>query len=173
MVHGLTLCCFGLPTDSFISVEINMADTTKTGGRYIPPFKLAQMRANLTDHTSDEFQRAMWEALRKSINGLINKVTVENIRNIVMELFRENLVRGKGVFVKAVMKAQAFSPMFTHVYSALVAVINTKLPEIGELLVKRLIMQFKRSYKRNDKAVCINSAKFLCHLVNQHVTHEV
>ena len=38
----------------------------------------------------------MWEALKKSINGLVNKVNVSNIQNIVLELFQENLVRGKG-----------------------------------------------------------------------------
>jgi hypothetical protein len=35
------------------------------------------------------------------------------------------------------MKAQMASPTFTHVYAALVAVVNTKFPENGELIVKR------------------------------------
>ena len=54
--------------------------TGRTGGVYIPPFKLAQMRAQMEaegkkeDKTSKEYQRMTWEALRKSINGLINKV---------------------------------------------------------------------------------------------------
>ena len=47
----------------------------------------------------------MWEQLRKSINGIINKVNVSNISNIVMELFNENLMRGKGLLARAVMKA--------------------------------------------------------------------
>jgi len=49
------------------------------------------------------------------------------------------------------MKSQAASPNFTGIYAALVAIINTKMPEVGELLVKRLIDQFKKSYKRNNK----------------------
>lgn len=36
------------------------------------------------------------------------------------------------------MKAQLASPGFTHIYAALVAVVNTKLPEVGELLLKRV-----------------------------------
>jgi len=36
-----------------------------------------------------------WEALKKSINGLINKVNVSNIKDICKELFQENLVRGR------------------------------------------------------------------------------
>jgi pre-mRNA-splicing factor CWC22 len=37
------------------------------------------------------------------------------------------------------------------VYCALISVLNTKMPEIGELLLKRIIMQFRRAFKRNDK----------------------
>ena len=47
----------------------------------------------------------MWEMLRKSINGIINKVSVGNITHIVLELFNENLLRGRGLLAKAVMKA--------------------------------------------------------------------
>lgn len=36
-----------------------------------------------------------WEALKKSINGLVNKVNVSNIKDIVMEIFGENIVRGR------------------------------------------------------------------------------
>ena len=71
-----------------------------------------------------------WNALKKSLNGLINKVNVSNIQNIVLELFQENLVRGRGLLAKSIMKAQASSQSFTHVYAALVSVINTKLPQV-------------------------------------------
>lgn len=47
------------------------------GGTYIPPHRLKAMMADqqAQDAASVEFQRMTWEALRKSINGLINKVT--------------------------------------------------------------------------------------------------
>lgn len=41
------------------------------------------------------YQRMSWEALKKSINGLINKVNVSNIANIIQELLQENIVRGR------------------------------------------------------------------------------
>jgi pre-mRNA-splicing factor CWC22 len=47
----------------------------------------------------------MWECLRKSLNGIVNKVNVSNISHIVMELFNENLLRGRGLLVKSIMKA--------------------------------------------------------------------
>ena len=98
-----------------------------------------------------------WEALKKSINGLINKINVANMQMVLPELFAENLIRGRGLFCRSIMKAQLASPNFTNVYAALLAVVNTKFPEVGETLVKRVIMQFRRSFKRNDKPVCLAS----------------
>lgn len=109
----------------------------------------------------------MWEMLRKSINGVINKVNVSNIHNVVVEIFNENLLRGRGLLAKSIMKAQSASQNFSHVFAALVAIINTKLPDIIKILIHRLILQFQRSYKRQNKIQCVSTLKFLAHLVNQ------
>ncbi|TPX63551.1 hypothetical protein SpCBS45565_g06521 [Spizellomyces sp. 'palustris'] len=145
----------------------------RAGGAYIPPARLRAMQAAITDKSSAEYQRMTWEALKKSINGLINKVNTGNIKNIVVELFGENLIRGRGLLCRSIMKAQSASLPFTPVYAALVAVVNTKFPQIGELLLIRLVVQFRRAYKRSDKAVCLAGAKFLAHIVNQKVAHEI
>ncbi|KAL2611804.1 hypothetical protein R1flu_023496 [Riccia fluitans] len=143
------------------------------GGVYIPPFKLAQMLREVDDQSSNEYQRLTWDALRKSINGLVNKVNASNLKNILPELFSENLIRGRGLFARSCMKSQMASPTFTHVFAALVAVVNTKFPELGELLLKRIILQLRRAFKRNDKPVLLAAAKFIAHLVNQQVAHEI
>jgi pre-mRNA-splicing factor CWC22 len=114
-----------------------------------------------------------WEALKKSIQGLINKTNTANIKMIVPELFSENLVRGRGLFCRSIMKAQAASLPFTPIYAAMVAIVNTKLPQVGDLLVRRLIIQFRKGFRRNDKAVALSSTMFLSHLVNTQVVHEV
>ncbi|KAK5123270.1 pre-mRNA-splicing factor cwc22 [Meristemomyces frigidus] len=145
----------------------------RSGGTYIPPARLKALQAQITDKTSKEYQRMAWEALKKSINGLINKVNVSNIKHIVPELFNENLVRGRGLFCRSIMKAQAVSLPFTPVLAAMVAIVNTKLPQVGELLVNRLIIQFRKAFKRNDKSVCLSSTTFLAHLINQQVAHEM
>ncbi len=61
----------------------------KAGGVYIPPFKLAQMLREAKDETSMQYQRLRWDALRKSLNGLINKVNKENIKAVLPEIFGE------------------------------------------------------------------------------------
>ncbi|KAG5437092.1 hypothetical protein PCANB_001213 [Pneumocystis canis] len=115
---------------------------TRAGGVYVPPARLKALQAHITDKESKEYQRMYWEALKKSINGLINK-------------------------------AQAVSLPFTPIYSALTAVINTKLPSIGELLLTRLIVQFRKAYKRNDKFFCLSSTMFIAHLINHQVAQEL
>jgi pre-mRNA-splicing factor CWC22 len=144
----------------------------RSGGTYIPPARLRALQAQITDRSSKEYQRMAWEALKKSINGLINKVNVSNIKHIVPELFGENLVRGRGLFCQSITKAQAASLPFTPIYAAMAAIVNTKLPQVGELLVKRLVLRFRKAYKRNDKAVCLATTTFIAHLVNQQVVHE-
>jgi len=146
---------------------------TKAGGAYIPPSKLRQLQAGITDKNSVAYQRMAWEALKKSINGLVNKVNVSNIEFVVSELLQENVVRGRGLLSQSIIRAQVASPTYSNVYASLVAIINTKFPKVGELILRRLIIQFRRSFKRNDKRVCINSAKFIAHLANQEVAHEL
>lgn len=96
-----------------------------------------------------------------------------NITNVLPELFSENLVRGRGLFARSVMKSQMASPQFSSVFAALVAVVNAKFPEIGALVAKRCVLQFKRAFRRNDKPVCVAQIKFIAQLVNQQVVHEL
>ncbi|CAH8503173.1 unnamed protein product [Dicrocoelium dendriticum] len=145
----------------------------KTGGAYIPPARLRQMQAQITDKSSEAYQRIAWEALKKSIHGFINKVNVSNISDVVRQLLSENIVRGRGLLVRSLITAQTTSPTFTHVFAALVAVINSKFPQVGELVLKRLINEFRKAFRRNQKDRCLSTARFLAHLVNQKVVHEL
>ncbi|THH21083.1 hypothetical protein EW146_g415 [Bondarzewia mesenterica] len=147
---------------------------SRSGGVYMPPARLRAMReAASADRSSAEYQRLSWDALRKSITGIVNRVNIANIKFVVPELFGENLIRGRGLFARSVMKAQAASLPFTPVFAALVSIINTKLPQVGELVLARLISQFRRAFKRNDKTVCQSTTNFIAHLVNQGLAHEI
>ena len=126
--------------------------SSKSGGVYMPPARLRALQAQAAgDKSSPEYQRLSWDALRKSITGIVNRVNITNIKDVVPELFSENLIRGRGLFARSIMKAQAASLPFTPVFAALVAIVNTKLPQVGELLLARLVSQFRRAFKRNDK----------------------
>ncbi|CAG8463351.1 83_t:CDS:2 [Diversispora eburnea] len=158
---------------SLLKNEHEVFINTRAGGVYIPPARLRQMQQKITDKSSAEYQRITWEALKKSINGLINKVNTSNIKNIVFEIINENLIRGRGLFARSIMKAQSASLPFTPVYAALVSVINTKLPQVGQLILTRLIVQFRKAYRRNDKTTCLAATTFIAHLCNHLVAHEI
>lgn len=144
--------------------EFAKLTNTRSGGVYMPPARLrALQEAASKDKSSTEYQRLSWDALRKSITGIVNRVNVQNIKMVVPELFAENLIRGRGLFARSIMKAQSASLPFTPVFAALVGIINTKLPQVGELVITRLVSQFRRAFKRNDKArlVCPLAAVIL------------
>ena len=133
---------------------IPFISNTKSGGVYIPPYRMAPILESIiakNDKTSMEYQKMMWDLLKKSINGIINKATVSNVQNIIFELFNENLIRGKGLLIQSITKAQNASPNFTNIYASIICVINSKLPDIGELIIHRYLIQFKKAYKRNNK----------------------
>ncbi|KAK4283850.1 hypothetical protein QN277_000754 [Acacia crassicarpa] len=157
----------------FVEASSRKRSAPKMKEVYVPPFKLARMMKEVQDKSSVEYQRLTWDALRKSINGLVNKVNTANIKNIIPELCSENLIRGRGLFCRSCMKSQMASPGFTDVFAALVAVVNTKFPEVGDLLLRRIVLQLERAYKRNDKPQLLAAVKFIAHLVNQQVTHEI
>lgn len=172
--------------------EFQKLINSRSGGVYMPPARLRALQAAAAqDKTSVEYQRLSWDALRKSLTGIVNRVNVSNIKDVIPEMFQENLIRGRGLFARSIMKAQASSLPFTPVFSGVVAIINTKLPMVGELVLTRLISQFRRSFKRNDKVtsgrllarsgtdlgfhkvVCHATSTFIAHLVNQQVAHEI
>ncbi|KAJ1949671.1 pre-mRNA-splicing factor cwc22, partial [Linderina pennispora] len=144
---------------------------TSSTGRYIPPALKRQLLAQ--SNNASVLQRASWETLKKQINGPVNKVNTSNMREIAVQLFQANLIRGRGLLCRSLMRAQGLSPAFTPVYACLLAVINTKLPVVGELLVTRLVLQFRRAFNRDDKSKCQASVLFLAHLTVQRVAHEV
>ncbi|AES81505.1 putative initiation factor eIF-4 gamma, MA3 [Medicago truncatula] len=65
-------------------------------------------------------------------------------------------------------------PEYTIEFAALVAVVNSKFPEVGNLLLRRIVLQFKWAYHRNDKPHQLHATvKFIAHLVKQLVAHEI
>ncbi|NXD25012.1 CWC22 factor, partial [Spelaeornis formosus] len=106
---------------------------TRTGGAYIPPAKLRMMQEQITDKNSLAYQRMSWEALKKSINGLVNKVNVSNIENIIHELLQENIVRGRywellmlSHHLLFTLMLQSFSRFHVCVWASIEACLHAK-----------------------------------------------
>lgn len=119
-------------------------------------------------------QRQSWENLKRSINGTINRLSPSTIKPLIHTLFTTaNLLRGRGILARSLLRASQASPQYAPSYAALMAVINTKLPECGELLLTRAILAFRRGYKTRDRNVVSSTLSLLGHLFNQGMAHEL
>jgi pre-mRNA-splicing factor CWC22 len=149
-------------------------------GVYIPPAKRralekeAAREENDTSSSSVEVQKRTWDEQKRVIHGTINRLNAATIKPLIHDLFDTvNCVRMRGVLAKSLLTAAVSSVHYSAVYAAVTAVLNTKLPEIGELVVKRAVLAFRRHYKRKEKQQCLATAIFLGHLFHQSVVHEL
>lgn len=143
----------------------------KPVGAYIPPAK--RVKAEKFDIGSEDYQRCAWDDNKKKITGLINRASATNVSVIVKELFKCNLIRYRGLFASALLRAQETSPKFTDVYAAILAVINSRISSIGKLVVNRLILQYRIAFNSNNKPKLLVVSRFIAHLTNQDVVHEL
>ncbi|CAD6264136.1 unnamed protein product [Miscanthus lutarioriparius] len=140
------------------------------GGIYVPPYRAT------TDDADEEsgYERRSWDALRRSITGLVNKATAANIRHVAPELLSENLVRVRGLLCRALRRSQAACPAsFTPVFAALAAVANARLPCVGRLLLARLTLRARRAHAAGNTHRLAAAATFVAHLVNQGVARDL
>ena len=90
--------------------EFAKLTSSHSGGVYMPPARLRTLQAAAAqDRNSAEDQCLSWNALCKSITGIPNRVNMGNIKRVVPEFFSANPIRGHGLFVHSIVKAQAAS----------------------------------------------------------------
>ncbi|CAF3921728.1 unnamed protein product, partial [Rotaria sp. Silwood1] len=130
--------------------------------------------ASITKQSLHQYQYLGWKALKKTINDQINKINESNFSLIISELFKNNILRARGLFAHAIILTQTISPFNTHIYVALICLINSELPQIVELIIKRLILSFESTYKLIDtKSNCLSTLQFLAYLINENVLHAI
>lgn len=151
---------------------------------YVPP-ALRALRAT-TGHggESDEQrrQRTSWDQLKANIQGTVNRWNTTNVRDCVLFLFQNaNLLRGRGLLARSILTqaaaASTVEDKLTQVSAAVVAVINSKLPEVGELILARTLSSLRDQYYKNRQrrfsSITLGHIVLIGHLVNQAVAHEI
>lgn len=119
-----------------------------------------------------EDERELWVAYKRAIDSILRRATAESLKQQIPELFRKvNLLWCLGLFVRQTMRRQLEDYDSTAVYAALVAVVNVHF-DVAELIISRVILQFRKFYLRNDERVWYPLV-FVGHLVNQRVCLEV
>lgn len=119
-------------------------------------------------------QKRTWDEQQRVIHGTINRLNSSTIKPLIHDLFEKvNLVRLRGVLARSVLLAAVSSIKYSPVYAALIAVLNTKLPEIGELIVHRCVLLFRKYYRQRNKLSCVAIVTLFGHLFHQSVVHEL
>ncbi|CAK7891219.1 pre-mRNA-splicing factor Cwc22p [[Candida] anglica] len=128
-----------------------------------------------TNQTELQRQRSSWKSIKQTIDDLLYSCNpASDVKDIVKKLFEINLLRAKGLLIRSMMKIQSKNiTRLSPIFASIISVVNSKIPDIGELLINRLILQFKRAYRKNNIQFCMASIIFICHLVNQKVNSEI
>jgi len=166
-------------------------------GVYIPPAKRrlleeqrkAQLEAEAAAETSGgnkstssptkqitplNKQQESWTNLQRTINGTINRLSPATLKPLIHQLFSEaNLIKGRGILTKSILNASIGSMQYTSTYASLISVINSKLPEVGELLLTRAILSFRKGYKYRNMNTVSSTLSLLGHMFNQNIAHEL
>jgi pre-mRNA-splicing factor CWC22 len=170
----------GTPPPAVVDDENTRAKRAFERGLYLPPAKRRQFEEIQQEKVEEEpygsvAQLSSWEEERKVINGTINRLNDRTIKPLLHDLFdKVNLVRMRGVLAKALLQATLVSAQrYGAVYAAALSVLHSKLPEVGDLVVQRAILHFRRSYQRKDKPGALAMTLLLGHLFHQSVIHEL
>lgn len=118
-------------------------------------------------------QQLLWLALRESIDSDLKRLSAHNVAEVSVLLFKVNVRRGRGLLCRAIMKRLLENSADAPLLASLLCIINSKLPEVGETLVARVIVQFKNAYVENNRLLVDSTLLFLCELVLQGVVEEV
>ncbi len=109
-------------------------------------------------------QEDAWNTLGREINASVGSITNHNVKSVSAMLLRHNLIRGRGLLVQSVMGAHARRSDQTMALASCVAVINSKLPCVGELLTNRLLKRFLDHLARQRQGLT-NAAEIALDLI--------
>lgn len=118
-------------------------------------------------------KQSEWARLETSIGLLIDNLHVNNIKSILVELFKLNLYKGKGLLARKIIQAQRYEHRQRRkpswIYASLINVLNYRIPEIGDVIINKLVIIFKQEYYYNKYL----NIELICELVNYKVLNNL
>lgn len=122
-----------------------------------------------------KFQRENWEMIKSHVSSIISTLTMDNLQESYKGLFQVNIVLGRNIICENVidftLKKQ--NNRLLPALSALITLLNSDIPEIGETLAKELMLMFVKQFNHEDYVSCENILKFLSILFLYDVIHEI
>ena len=155
--------------------QINTTTNTNTTTNQPTTNTTTNTNTNTNNTTTDETNNtittnttktAAWTGLARDIDSICAAAASSPaLRRHSVDLFRLNVVRGRGLVARSVLSRAMRQPQAAAPLAALVGVLNLQLPQVGGLVAARTAALFKRAYMRNDGRGVDAAAAFLAELV--------
>ncbi|GAA0158515.1 RNA processing factor [Lithospermum erythrorhizon] len=114
-----------------------------------------------------------WYDLKQKITNIVKNISPSNIQETTKALFVEDLVLGKSAFCRAILETSIDSPDSIPSLASLVASINARIPDIGFVLIKHIVMELRSAFRPRDIDVLQILSQLLGCLVNFRVVYDV
>lgn len=120
-----------------------------------------------------KYQQQRWKSLKRTINEKVDLLSIDNVAETSRSLFQVNISKGKGLLVRQIMKRSLDDGSRNPQLAQFTQAVSRSIPEVGALLVKRLVLRFKQAFLSNDLNACATTLDFLGHLVASRVVNEI
>ena len=119
-----------------------------------------------------ENQRRLWNETQRVIRRSINQANMDNIKVVLPGLLTQNLTWARGVFCRSMLESVMRTPELGAILAALVAVVNSLYPTVGNLLVTRIAARIVKEHRRQQWGSIRNLLPLLAQLTLQQVVDE-
>ncbi|CCC70483.1 hypothetical protein NCAS_0E04130 [Naumovozyma castellii] len=120
----------------------------------------------------EEAQRKNWQLLSSCLERILSSIDASKLEDSFKDVFQVNVILGQNILINKIITLQQ-SQDKAVVYSALIALITSEVPEIGLEFSKAATIQFIIGYNRSNKRSCFAMINLLCSLFNYEVVHEI
>ena len=129
-----------------------------------------------TEHADDvKLEKENWEMINSHVSGIVSNLTMDNLQESYKDLFQVNIILGRNIVCSNILdftlKKQNSRQM--PVLSALITLLNSEIPEIGETLTKELVLTFVEQFNHRDYVSCESILQCLSILFLYDVIHEI
>ncbi|AQZ12187.1 CWC22 (YGR278W) [Zygosaccharomyces parabailii] len=121
---------------------------------------------------SIELQKSNWGALGSHIESIVQQLDETNLEDSMKSLVEVNVVRGEKLVVRYVLKYQNRNNN-SNLYAAFSGILNSRLPQYGQVLAQEATMRFIHGYRERDDQKVLTMVSLLAEMFNYKIIHEI
>ncbi|CCE61631.1 hypothetical protein TPHA_0A05570 [Tetrapisispora phaffii CBS 4417] len=120
----------------------------------------------------EQLQKENWQMMQAHVEDVLDNISSTTIVDIFLQLLSVNLPLSRYLIVSVILNRQIVEDKAVE-YSALIALVNSEFPEIGESLIKESVAWFIKGYNTYDNRYTYSMISLISQLFNYDVLHEI